>query len=136
MGRRWRSKLPQQIQELAPDMIEHSINKYTAIIEQSKSVVSYIHKQQHTQHPSTKTNWPKHKCLEYIEAKKKEGFILKAEVMTSYGNPGTINTIREIPEEGLSFFGLTFPNIYTIYRPLHGDSGVFYNESELTLKNK
>lgn len=135
MGRRWRSKLPITHKETG-DMIEHTITKYAPIVEQKPAVVSYLQNHRPTQHlPSTQIKWSKTKCLEYIEEKQKYGFIIGAKVKTSYGNEGTIATIRQVPEDGLSFFGNGFPNIFTVYRPLMGDSGVFYNEAELTLNN-
>lgn len=135
MGKRkW--KLLSTSSNINTDMIEHTITKYVTQPTQHNGNVHHIHTRSQQDLPSTKITWPKQKCLQYIKEKQKQGFVIGANVITSYGNEGTISSIRDVPEEGLSFFGIQFPNIFTIYRPLMGDNRIYYNESELKLTNK
>jgi len=71
-------------------------------------------------------------CLRHIEDLKVKGFMIGAKVKTKWGVPGTIRAYKEVPKEGIEFFGTTTPAMMSIDAP-HISPNLFYNEGELTL---
>jgi len=140
MGRRWRIKSRFSATTQQPDiiMIEHTISKHKAIITPVVVVPTYP-RSSLVSNPTcyvtaSKYTWTKEHCEEYIKEMAEKGYKPGAEITTKYGNQGTIASIRDIPEEGFSFFGNEMPNIYYIDHPLLGNNGIWYNASELSIK--
>lgn len=143
MGRRWRQKgvtpiTPQPKPDLI--MIEHTISKHkTAVV-----VVPTYNTPPQDRRPlgqacyvtASKYLWTKERCLAYVEEVAKKGYVVGAQVVTKYGNAGVIASIREIPEEGMSFFGDNYPNLFSVHRPMLGNNGIWYNELEVTIQPK
>ena len=109
-------------------MIEHSISKYNP--PQNTQVIPF---QQRPGYFGTKY-WNKTECETYIEQLAKKGYVVGAQIKTKYGFLGTIESIREIPYQGLNFTEEK-PNIFTIRKQHNGQSinNLLYGEHELTL---
>ena len=142
MGRRWRQKggqpapPPSQPESI---MLEHTITKHKSVVQ---SIVAAVYNPMQrpvaTGQPcyitASKYIWPKERCAAYIKEMSEKGFVVGANIVTQYGNDGVISSIREIPDEGMNFFGESVPNIYSIHRPMLGNNGIWYNATEISIK--
>ena len=90
-------------------MIEHTISKYKLPIVVAETIPKYSHAWQ-------RQEWNKDRCLQHIEALKMLGFVVGKHVTSKYGLTGIITGYRDIPENGIHFYGATTPDVIRVSR--------------------